>query len=396
MMDLYYTKRVSPMLIKDEVEAFDDPDYIYEVKFDGIRCIAYIDPENEEIELHNKKHMLLNIHFPELLYIYENVKERCILDGEIFIMRENRPNFADVQRRLLTSNISEIKQQAKHYPATFVAYDILYHQGENIEDLPLLQRKEKLKTVIRKEDDRLSCSRYLRGKGVRLHKKTEEQNLEGVVAKHINSKYYQDEKTKEWLKIKNMNDDDFIICGYTIKGKNRTLILGQYTNDEELVPKGQVDWISKEVFDLISTIPKQDSPFLQSESEQLIDEELQPTEEAQASEETTDTEESLVNEKELADEDSAVDEKPLVAEEPADDEKTSAAEESSIDENFLANGESSANENDLSNDEHMIWIQPKLVCKIKFTEYTDKGEMREPTFVAIRDDKLPHECIETI
>jgi len=58
MIDLYYTKKISPMLIKDEVEAFDDPDYIYEIKFDGIRCIAYIDPENEEIELHNKRHML--------------------------------------------------------------------------------------------------------------------------------------------------------------------------------------------------------------------------------------------------------------------------------------------------------------------------------------------------
>ena len=355
MTDMYYTKKISPMLIKDEVEPFDDPDYIYEVKFDGIRCIAYIDPENEEIELHNKKNMLVNIHFPELLDIYKNVKERCILDGEIFIMREGRPNFSDVQRRILTTNIDKIKQQAKRYPATFIAYDIIYSQGKNIENLPLLERKEKLNEVIEQENDRLSCSRYLRGKGIRLHKKTEEQNLEGIVAKHVNSKYYQDEKTKGWLKIKNMQDDDFVICGYTVKGQIRTIFLGQYTNDEKLVPKGQVTWISKEAFDLISTIPKQDSPFLQSQDDHPIEEESQPLEESQT------------------------------PEEKSDDEETSDAEESPADEKSLA---------DEKDDENIIWIKPKLVCKVKFIEYTDKDEMREPTFVTIRDDKTPLECIE--
>jgi len=310
MTDLFKTKKISPMLIKDEVEAFDDPNYIYELKFDGIRCIAYLD-SNGKTELYNKRHMLLNMHFPELLDIHKNVKGRCILDGEVFIMHDSRPNFSHVQRRALTSDKYKIELQAKRHPATFVAYDILYYRGNSIADLPLLQRKEKLEMVINHENDRFTYSRYMKEQGIRLYKKTAEQNLEGIVAKHIESKYYQDKKTKDWLKIKNMPDDDFIICGYIVNGYIRTLILGQYTQGEELAYKGRVTGISKEEFNTILEIPKANCPFSRSPGE-----------------------------------------------------------------------------------DHIIWIKPELVCKVKFMEYTENGGMRQPAFVALRDDKSPSECVE--
>jgi len=258
-MDLFETKKISPMLIKDEVTAFDDPDYIYELKFDGIRCIAYLD--KDKTDFFNKRHMLLNMHFPELLDIHKYVKGRCILDGEMFVMRDGRPNFADVQKRALTSDKYKIELQAKRYPATFVAYDILYYRGKSIVDLPLIERKAKLEMVIKQENDHFSYSRYSLGQGIQLYNLTEEQNLEGIIAKRANSKYYQNKKTKDWLKIKNMLDDDYIICGYMIKEYIRTLILGQYSQSGKLNYKGKVMGISKEVFNIILTIPKANCPF---------------------------------------------------------------------------------------------------------------------------------------
>lgn len=264
MMDLFAAKKISPMLIKDEVEVFDDPNYIYELKFDGIRTIAYLD--SEKTDFYNKRHMLLNMHFPELLDIHKYVKGRCILDGEVFVMRDGRPNFADVQKRALTSDKYKIELQAKRYPATFVAYDILYYRGKSIEDIPLLQRKEKLEMVVKQENDRFSYSRYSRGQGIQLYNLTEEQNLEGIIAKRADSKYYQDRKTKDWVKIKNMLDDDYVICGYTVKEYIRTLLLGQYSHSE-LKYKGRVTGISKEVFNIILTIPKASCSFLQPPDE---------------------------------------------------------------------------------------------------------------------------------
>ena len=309
MMDLFEAKKISPMLIKDEVEAFDDPNYIFELKFDGIRCIAFLD--NEKTDFYNKRHMLLNSHFPELLDIHKNVKGRCILDGEVFIMHDGQPNFSHVQKRALTTDKYKIELHAKRYPATFVAYDILYYRGKNIEDLPLLQRKEKLEMVIKQDSDRFSYSRYTKEQGTQLYKITEEQNLEGIIAKHIDSKYHQGKKTKDWLKIKNMLDDDFVICGYIVEGYIRTLILGQYTQDRDLKYKGRVTGISKEAFNIILMIPKAACPFSQ----------------------------------------------------PPDEDR-------------------------------IIWIKPELVCKVKFMEYTANGGMRQPVFVALRNDKLTHDCIE--
>jgi len=258
-IDLFETKNINPMLIKNEVEPFDDPDYIYELKLDGIRCIAFLDA-NGKTEFYNKRHMLLNPHFPELLDIHKNVSGRCILDGEVFIMRDGRPNFSEVQKRALTNDKYKIELQAKRYPATFVAYDLLYYRGKSIMDLPLLERKEKLEKVIKQENERFGYSRYTKEHGVKLYQLAEQQNLEGIIAKRANSKYYQDKRTNDWLKIKYMLDDDFIICGYIVKDHIRSLILGQYVQGE-LKNKGKVTGISKAVFNTILNVPKANCPF---------------------------------------------------------------------------------------------------------------------------------------
>ena len=97
-MDLFEQKNIHPMLIGADGEPFDSPDYIYELKLDGERCIAYLDPK-EETELRNKRNVKMLPKVPELGDLHKQVKKRCILDGELLIIKDGKPNFAEIQRR---------------------------------------------------------------------------------------------------------------------------------------------------------------------------------------------------------------------------------------------------------------------------------------------------------
>lgn len=224
------------MLISKQVPAFNSSDYIYELKQDGIRCINYVD-ENS-IDLRNKRDMILTSKFPELSEIYENVKGKAILDGELIVLKNGVPDFYELQRRVMLTDSFKIQLAAKKLPASYVAYDIIYHDGKEVTELPLLERKLLLDSII-EESKRIAISRYIREFGIELYNLTCEQELEGVVAKEINSKYFFDKRSKDWLKIKRMADEDFVICGYILKESSNTLVLGQYDGNS-LIYKGNV------------------------------------------------------------------------------------------------------------------------------------------------------------
>lgn len=235
-MDLFEEKNIKPMLISEMTDPFNDPDWIYELKLDGIRCIAYLD---KETELRNKRNDRLLPKVPELTEIYKQVNEKCILDGELVILKNGVPDFFELQKRALTSNQFKIKLSSDNYPACFVAYDILYRKDTQLTDLPLLERKKHLAEAVQ-ENPQLAVSRYIPEKGIELFSVAKEQRLEGVIAKKNNSKYYFDKRTKDWIKFKFLADQDFVVCGYIVKEKGITsVILGQY-NDDELVYKGHV------------------------------------------------------------------------------------------------------------------------------------------------------------
>lgn len=133
----------------------------------------------------------------------------------------------------------KIELASKNYPASFVAYDLLYINNKDLLDLPLIERKKLLDTVIN-ENIKLAVSRYVPEYGIELFNLAKQQNLEGVIAKVKNSKYYLDKRTKEWIKFKFLADKDFVVCGYIPKEKGMTsLILGQYRG-EDLLYKGHV------------------------------------------------------------------------------------------------------------------------------------------------------------
>lgn len=227
-MDLYDKKCINPMLIAEQKEPFNSEDYIFELKFDGIRCIAYFD--NSSVDLRNKKDVKIGPLFPELNDIYKQVNQKCILDGELIVTVNGKPDFYEVQRRIILRDRFKIKLSADKLPATFIAYDILYLENKQLTSLPLLERKELLETTV-SENERFALSRYIDEKGIDLYNLVVTQELEGVVAKHKESKYYFNKRSKDWVKIKNEQDDDYIICGYAFnRDGTNSLLLGQYKN----------------------------------------------------------------------------------------------------------------------------------------------------------------------
>jgi len=236
-MDMFEEKAIKPMLIKDMLDPFSSPDYIYELKLDGIRCIAYLD--EVYTDLRNKRNDIMLPRFPELSNINTFVKGKCILDGELIIIKKGVPDFFEVQRRSLMSDRFKIELASNQYPACFVAYDILYINNKQITGLPLMERKKLLEEVVN-EDIKLAISRFVPEHGIELFNLAKEQHLEGVIAKVKDSKYYLDKRTKEWIKFKFLADKDFAVCGYINKEKGMiSLILGQYRGND-LLYKGHV------------------------------------------------------------------------------------------------------------------------------------------------------------
>lgn len=260
-MDFFERKDLKPMLIGREGKPFDDSEYIYELKLDGIRSIAYLD--DSETIIHNKRNLQVSPLYPELSEIHKQVNNRCILDGEIIVMREGKPDFAEIKRRALMSNPFRIQMAVSKLPVSFIAFDILFLKDRQVMDRPLMERKVLLQDTIILENDKLSISRYIEEQGIRLYKLAEQNQLEGIVAKNKNSLYYPDKRTKEWIKIKYLQDEDFIVCGYIQKERGVTsLILGQY-REGTLVYGGHVTLgVSGEDFRRISGHEKRtEHPF---------------------------------------------------------------------------------------------------------------------------------------
>jgi bifunctional non-homologous end joining protein LigD len=258
-MDIFDDKSAKPMLIAELLEPFDSPDYIYELKLDGERCLAYLD--KSETMLQNKRSFVLNARFPELTAIHMAVKQNCILDGEVAILVDGKPNFSKVQGRSLMTNKFKIEMAQNKYPASFTAFDILYYKDKQVTDLPLMERRALLQKAV-KENERIAISRYIEAQGKALYEAAEKQELEGVVAKRKDSKYYMGKRTKDWIKFKRLLDDDFVVCGYIPKKEGTTsIIIGQY-KDGQLIYKGHVALgVSSKDFKKILNHQRSECPF---------------------------------------------------------------------------------------------------------------------------------------
>ncbi|MGN1052649.1 MAG: hypothetical protein ACI4SH_04580 [Candidatus Scatosoma sp.] len=237
MSDLFEEKNVAPMLLH-EAQPFDDEEYIYELKFDGIRCIAYIAPDR--VALQNKRFKDVSELYPELANMKKCVKKKAVLDGELVVFSNGKPDFYALQKRSLTTDKFKISLAAKKNPVCFVAYDILYYDGANLTDLPLIKRKEYLKKHV-KEGHGLSVSRFIGKNGTAFFRLAESEGLEGIVAKKKNGLYRIGKRTREWVKIKVMQEEDLLVCGYKTDGSGgvKDLLLGSYDESGRLRYRGK-------------------------------------------------------------------------------------------------------------------------------------------------------------
>ena len=220
-MNIWKNKKWVPMLLKEIEKPFDSKDYIFELKFDGIRAVLFVSPNKVIVQTRNKQD-ISNL-FPELQNIKELVKENTIFDGEIVAFQNGLPSFSKLQERSHLKNISKIKNQSIESPIVFVCFDILYKGSKDLTNLSLLERKDILDSYS--ENDYFIKTKWLNEQGTSYFKEIQKLNLEGIVAKKKDSPYIINTRSNNWLKIKNFKQETFFIGGYTDTNKNASLTL---------------------------------------------------------------------------------------------------------------------------------------------------------------------------
>ena len=233
-------RRYKPMLAKEASEAFTDEDWVFEVKWDGFRAIAYI---NGEVSLRSRNQKELIDNFPELQELKQQ-QNGLVLDGEIIVLNKGKVDFQALLERGKATSPTDIAFKTVRSPAAYVIFDILEKDGKALLDLPLMERKKILKETV-KESGRVVLADYVEEKGENYFEAILQKGLEGVMTKKKNSTYTPGIRSGSWLKIKKLRSCDCVIFGYT-KGtgtrKNTfgALLLGLYDRAGKAVYVGKV------------------------------------------------------------------------------------------------------------------------------------------------------------
>lgn len=176
------------MLASPAPEAFDSPDHWFELKWDGVRVLAYC--EKGRTRLFSRTQREVTAQYPEFEDLHKQLGiDNAVIDGEIFVSEENgRPSFELVQQRIGQSRHHDVQRAAAEYPAQLVCFDLVFADGEWIGDTPLSARRDRLGTAL-SFDDRVVCPDPIPEKGVAFFEAAKERGLEGIVAKQISSRY---------------------------------------------------------------------------------------------------------------------------------------------------------------------------------------------------------------
>jgi DNA ligase D-like protein (predicted ligase)/DNA ligase D-like protein (predicted 3'-phosphoesterase) len=225
MMPLY-----EPMLAKSTEKAFTSKDWVFEIKWDGIRAISYIDHGLSILSRNGKE---LRSNFPELEEL-KTLASNVVLDGEIVIMKEGRADFQILIERANATNPRDIEYMAGKFPATYVVFDILEKDGNPLIAVPLLERKRVLAERL-KESANVVLSLFVEAEGEAYYEAAVQKGIEGIMAKKKASLYEPGVRSDSWLKIKKILVCDCVIFGYTKGTGSReatfgALLVGLYDN----------------------------------------------------------------------------------------------------------------------------------------------------------------------
>jgi ATP-dependent DNA ligase len=210
-----------PMLAQHTEKPFNSEDWIFEVKWDGIRAISYV---NGGLSVRSRKDRELRYNFPELEEL-KSLTENSVIDGEIVVMKGGKADFQALSERSKTSSIENVKYSRQTSPATYIVFDILEKDGNPLVQLPLIERKGLLKEHVR-EGSYVVLSAYVEIEGEAYYKAALAKGMEGVMAKKKDSTYEPGARSANWLKIKPILTCDCVIFGYTIGKGARELTFG--------------------------------------------------------------------------------------------------------------------------------------------------------------------------
>jgi len=285
-------------------------DWLFEIKWDGVRAIGFID--NEGLGLQSRTGMRCERQYPELAVVPHQVAARqAILDGEIAVLDEKGiARFHMIQPRIMISDPNSIAHLARSAPVVYFAFDLLYLDGYDLRKVALHERRELLGQVV-SPGGVLRISEAFPGAGEQMLQAAREHGLEGVVGKHANSSY-EPRRSREWIKIKVTGEQEFLIGGFTEPQGARdyfgALVLGVHEN-------GELRWVGN-----VGT-------GFDQKTLAAIYAKLKPL----------------------------ITDKSPFAERPVPDRG-------------------------------MTWVKPKLVCQVKFTNWTEDRRLRAPVFLGLRED----------
>lgn len=208
-MSIFTNKKWQPMLLSEEKIPFNSKDFLFELKFDGMRAIIFAN--QKKVIVQNRHGDDISKLYPELQAIQNLVKTETIFDGEIISLQDGYPSFKKLQERAHLKNNVKILYQSEHNPVLFLCFDILY-QETDLTNIPLINRKKILAKL--QENEVFSKSRYILENGIEFYNSVKELDLEGIVAKRKDSLYEINTRSKEWIKIKNLKKEKFYISGF--------------------------------------------------------------------------------------------------------------------------------------------------------------------------------------
>jgi bifunctional non-homologous end joining protein LigD len=312
-------KNIKPMLATLVDEPFDDPDWQYEVKWDGYRALAFIN--KGKVELFSRNNKSFNEKFYPIYDLLNEWKINAVLDGEILVLNDKGiSNFGSLQNWRSEADGELI----------FYVFDILWYEGKNLMEMPLDERQAILNDVLPTDDDRVRLGKVFKASGVDFFDAAQRMGLEGIIAKKTDSTYAPDRRSKEWLKIKVHKRQEVVIAGFTKNADTSksfsSLLLGVYEKGKlQYVGKvgtGFSDKLQKTMMEQFNPIIEDKSPF-----DSILD----------------------VN-------------KPS---------------------RFRPNPPKAK----------ATWLKPQLVCEVAFTEVTEDGVFRHPSFQGMREDKKAKEVV---
>ncbi|HEY3405928.1 MAG TPA: DNA ligase D [Ohtaekwangia sp.] len=300
------THFIVPMMAQLDTQPFDDPNWIFEIKWDGYRAVAEVN--RKEVRFYSRNGLSFAQLYPAIVNELKKIKSDVILDGEVVVIdKDNRPSFQKLQQYGDNHSL----------PLLYYVFDCISYKGKDITDLPLLERKRIAEKVI-PESEIIRYSDHVEEHGKDFFANVVKMDIEGMIAKRADSLYTPGKRSGDWLKIKHHNTQEAIIAGYTAPRGSRNhfgaLLLGIRSRNKLKyighTGTGFTEKILKEVYQKLQPLVRATSPF---------------------------------------------------------DQKVPV-------------------------NAAVTWVDPVLVCEIKFAEETEEGILRQPVFMGLRIDKSAKEA----